>query len=117
VDVKLVKLQIHTPGKWKAVKGMEDEPDRWGIVVDGPQQYIIAIVHNGAPGDSLDTEEANAQLMAAAPEMLRACDAARRVFEAQRRVCDEKEWKDSFGLEDAAWTKLEAAIASAKGGA
>lgn len=64
-----------TPGPWIASTGFEDEEDRWIVTVDGGDtgmNYVIAMIHNGAPGDTLETEEANARLFAAAPDLLAA---------------------------------------------
>lgn len=64
-----------TPGPWKAVKGLdlhgdEDDQDanRCSVVVDGPHQYFIATIENGAPGDTCESEFCNALLVAAAPD-------------------------------------------------
>ena len=62
----------HTPGDWMA--DVTGRSKRWRVyarVNDGPS-YIVAVVHNGAPGDTLDTERANARLIAAAPNLLAA---------------------------------------------
>lgn len=62
-----------TPGPWKAeqVDMDGDDPNRWSVLTSGlDRDYFVATVENGAPGDSLATEEANARLMASAPEML-----------------------------------------------
>jgi hypothetical protein len=70
---QIIMQTNHTPGPYKAVKGTEDEPDRWIIVADnGTQPYHIATVENGQPGDSLDTEEATAIMLAASHEALEA---------------------------------------------
>ncbi|MGC1273212.1 MAG: hypothetical protein WBC44_05855 [Planctomycetaceae bacterium] len=66
----------HTPGPLIAVKGIDDEPERWTVVVDGPKQWLVATIENGAPGDTLETEGANARLFAAAPDLLAACKEA-----------------------------------------
>lgn len=61
----------HSPGPWKADKGHEDESERWTVIADnGTQPYLIAVIENGQPGDTMETEEATARLIAAAPEML-----------------------------------------------
>lgn len=62
----------HTPGEWVASKGTEDEDERWLVVTEGRLGFHIAEIQNGAPGDTLQTEAANARLIAAAPEMLTA---------------------------------------------
>lgn len=49
------------------------------------------------------------------PDLLAACEAARNVFEGQRRVCDAKEWEESYPREQKAWDELKAAIAKAGG--
>ncbi|MEP3477988.1 MAG: hypothetical protein ABJZ55_01960 [Fuerstiella sp.] len=66
-----------TPGSWKAIRadihGGDDDPDcdRWAVVaVRGEREYFVAAIENGAPGDTIETEGANARLIAALPEML-----------------------------------------------
>lgn len=68
----------HTPGTWIAVNAdiNDSDPNRWSVCVDGEAQYFIATIENGAPGDTLGTEEANARLIAAAPDLLEACKVA-----------------------------------------
>ena len=60
-----------TPGPWKAVRAdlFGDDPDRWSVCTCA-NDYFVASIENGAPGDTLDTESANARLIAAAPELL-----------------------------------------------
>jgi hypothetical protein len=72
----------HTPGAWIAVKAdiNGDDPNRWAVCVDGDPQYFLATIENGAPGDTLDTEEANARLIAAAPDLLKGCALAMALF-------------------------------------
>ncbi len=55
----------HTPGPWKADKGFDDEPDRCFVTqnIQGRPEYVIAVIHNGAPGDWLGTEVENARLI------------------------------------------------------
>jgi hypothetical protein len=60
-----------TPGPYKAQQGVEDEPERWTIVADnGTRPYMIAVIENGQPGDTCETEGHTARLLAAAPLML-----------------------------------------------
>lgn len=67
-----------TPGKWKAaladinaIDGDDHEQNRWSVLTDnGEIDYFIATIENGAPGDTLQTEEANARAIAAVPEMI-----------------------------------------------
>ncbi len=62
----------HTPGKWVAIKGIDDDAERWGVYTEGPQHFHLATIENGAPGDTLETEGHNARLIAAAPALLEA---------------------------------------------
>lgn len=57
-----------TPGPWIAVRGTEDDPERWCVV--SADQFFIAEIQNGRPGDTLETEGANARLIAASPDLL-----------------------------------------------
>jgi hypothetical protein len=72
----------HTPGKWVAMKPSK-VGKHWSVGAVGTLggkssmagasvHWIICNIHNGAPGDTLDTEEANARLIAAAPDMYEA---------------------------------------------
>lgn len=54
-----------TDGPLSANKGDEDEPDRWHILKSSEPHYLVATIENGAPGDTLDTEESTARLFAA----------------------------------------------------
>ncbi len=90
----------HTPGKWVAEKGMPGEPDRWCVIVETTLQgqdggYIVAVIENGCPGDTLDTEEANARLIASAPQL--AEDLARVTAERDRLREELSQYKDSPG--------------------
>lgn len=68
-----------TPGEWVAEPGgiNGDEPNRWCVlaidVIDPNKKWFVAEIQNGAPGDSCATEERNARLIAAAPDLLAAC--------------------------------------------
>lgn len=63
-----------TPGPWTTMQGHDGDPTRWIVVQAAEPNYIIAVIENGAPGDFLDTEEANAKLFTAAPDMLEALE-------------------------------------------
>jgi hypothetical protein len=57
----------HTPGPWKVVKPFDDY-DEWRVAIDdGDPGVAVVAVMDGQPEDA-----ANAQLMAAAPEMYEA---------------------------------------------
>lgn len=62
----------HTPGPWKAGRGVDDDPTRCFVTqaIPGQPEYVIAEIANGAPSDCLDTEIVNSRLIAAAPDML-----------------------------------------------
>lgn len=62
-----------TPGSWVAIRGHdENRADRWTVCTESEPHYLIAVIENGAPGDTLETEGCNAHLIAAAPELLAA---------------------------------------------
>lgn len=74
----------HTPGLWVAVKadlygdGEDSDPNRWAVCAGDPGlEFFVATIENGAPGDTLETEEANARLIASAPDLLAACRKAK----------------------------------------
>lgn len=64
----------HTPGPWVATKAdiYDSDPNRWSVCTSGERGYFIATIENDAPGDTLKTEEANARLIAAAPDLFKA---------------------------------------------
>ncbi len=62
----------HTPGPWKAVEAAYNPPG-WLWVQNGPGA-LLADVHKNA-NIPLDARNANARLMAAAPDLLKACKA------------------------------------------
>lgn len=73
----------HTPGPWIARQGCDpysDDPNSWSVLREAEPQYLIAIVENGAPGDTMKTEGHTARLIAAAPDLLAACTAAQRAM-------------------------------------
>ncbi len=95
----------HTPGPW-TVAGI---PDRYGfqsIVIDGPKAiaYAFCIQHDPATGDplnrGLDEQQANAKLIAAAPDLLDLLKKAR----------------DSLGPENSLWSELDISIDKATTG-
>ena len=71
-----------TPGEWIAIKGSDEDTERWGIYTDGSKHYHIATIENGALGDTLDTEEANARLIASSKDLLEALEHCVKVFQS-----------------------------------
>lgn len=74
----------HTPGPWEALPPAK-LGKHWrvaqrgmlgggGVLGSATAMWLIAVIENGAPGDTLETEEANARLIAAAPDLLAACE-------------------------------------------
>ena len=62
-----------TSGEWHASQIDPDGDDvfRWSIWSSGNDgDWLVAVVENGAPGDSIETEAANAKAIAAVPKML-----------------------------------------------
>lgn len=106
----------HTPGPWTIETPLGD--DIFSIVQDGLESHnwdIIATVHSdhGEPDDgiSVPVAKANADLIAAAPSMLRALH---NVAEIAQRIIEQTPGSPltAFILKES-----QAAIAKAKGGA
>lgn len=73
-------MSKHTPGPWKA-DGHEvwaTHPIRFGLVTAGTPMIAQACKHEGTEGDF--PYEANARLLAVAPELLEALHEARRAI-------------------------------------
>lgn len=78
-----------------------------GAISSATALWTLATIGNGAPGDTLETEGSNAQLMAAAKDLYAACEAFMELFmNSDMRPEDESH-------EVAA--KIRAALAKAKG--
>ena len=91
----------HTPGPWKAVEAAYNPPG-WLWVQNGPGA-LLADVHQNV-NIPLDARNANARLMAAAPELL---EALQEIITA----ADGEGWNQL----DAGFTKARAAVAKALG--
>ena len=81
-------MSEYTPGDWEAV-APKKVGKHWSIYARGKLGghgstaglsclWHLASIGNGAPGDSLETEAANARLMAASKQMLQALKRARQ---------------------------------------
>jgi len=91
----------HTPGPWKAVEAAYNPPG-WLWVQNSPGA-LLADVHQNK-NIPLDARNANARLMAAAPELL---EALQEIITA----ADGEGWSQL----DAGFTKARAAVAKALG--
>lgn len=91
----------HTPGPWKAVEAAYNPPG-WLWVQNGPGA-LLADVHQNK-NIALDARNANARLIAAAPELL---EALQEIIAA----ADGEGWSQL----DAGFTKARAAVAKALG--
>lgn len=80
-------MSRHTPGTWHPSWEQPDEPNRCGVYaeIDG-KEWHVATIENGAPGDTLETEKANAKLMSAAKDLLAACNKAIGAFGALKET-------------------------------
>ena len=65
----------YTPGPWNYAGPSDIGRDTYSIYGNGP------LAHTAGPSDYGDAAEANARLIAAAPELLEACEVANRFFE------------------------------------
>jgi len=109
-EVDRVGVGVHTPGPWSAELDCEQPVITSLGAFDEPQ---IAVVSDGDP--RVETE-ANARLIAAAPEMLEALERASRELEWADKNCQIKPLAgvSTFKI---ALVKINAAIAKATGGA
>lgn len=98
----------HTPGPWKAQNGMH------AAIVWGKGEYALDFMVarcSRAKSDIIDeTHNANAHLIAAAPELLVACDAAMHALRSYQYG------NGSSDLAEATANALEEAISKANGG-
>lgn len=88
----------HTPGPWKY--GWETDAREWGIVTDR-RGGIVANVNTSTGPDATSAPamrvmpcEANARLIASAPELLEACEGLVEEIDAARMetLCQGSEW-------------------------
>ena len=54
------------------MKGHDGDSERWVVVADRKLNYRIAVIENGQPGYTLETEGFTAHLIAEAPALLEA---------------------------------------------
>jgi len=93
----------HTPGPWTLFDLDEENPGcRWSIVKGGPLAYLHT--------EPCDQGQANARLIAAAPELLAALEGAERVLSCKTVHVDEITGEALSPL----MIEIRAAIAKAK---
>lgn len=101
----------HTPGPWVVRDGQP-------FVIVGPIGYALAICYNqeGMNGEPVYDRAANARLIAAAPDLLAACEAARDWLRAWFRVVTLEHFQDAEALDlDGLMGQLNSTIARARG--
>ena len=99
----------HTPGPWKATPANAGE---WNIDGEGSNDWAIAVVCGGAgTEDPNGRTDANARLIAAAPDLLDALGA----FIAASEEPGPESKSPRAALLTTAWVKARAAIAKAEG--
>lgn len=94
-------LEKATKGPLKAVKGADpysDDPERWAIWRTDEEaplspDYLVAIIENGSPGDTMATEGHTAQLFAAlhaaAPDLIKCARALQEIANHNHSACAE----------------------------
>jgi hypothetical protein len=105
--------QTHTPGPWKVIG--KNETQVCSGAIQGASGYVVAQAYSSPsakiPYKDLWAEcEANARLIAAAPDMLAALKAANSVINQYRQIADDE------AVEDEVHAVIRAAIAKAEEG-
>jgi len=95
----------HTPGPWAVTKAKPRKVTAGGVVICNAVIRNMATTAQNKHGKSIDEAQANARLIASAPELL----------EAGERLTEEA--KVGNGVSASALNQMLAAIAKAKGGA
>ena len=114
-------MSKHTPGPWTVhfhdsqewhITALKGEP-RLGHT----EWHALAIAYGNdkTPYEGRDIAEANARLIAAAPDLLEACKAAALTLREFARHCHESGWNNLGSEVGKAAIPLEAAIAKAEG--
>lgn len=100
----------HTPGPWTVASNGDDgaRVNAFATVAWCPTSAAFGV--DGSQVISADEAEANARLIAAAPELLAACEV---FIEAERRA--EVNGREGFGLYTEAMSAARAAVAKARG--
>lgn len=104
----------HTPGPWIYYADLPSTEPNWHIVTTANKMRVLANVHI-EPGNAMD--EANARLIAAAPDLLAASmKAANELRQAARALAKAGDHK-AAAVADMAEERTRAAIAKATGAA
>ena len=102
----------HTPGKWEAGKAYKQDENQWYAVVFAPEKTdeFHSPRAAGALGVSKEEAGANARLIAAAPDLLAACEALNKAYQNGEDNDGSMRWGDV----DHAWELAQDAVKSAK---
>jgi hypothetical protein len=96
-------MSAHTPGPWRDTGWLQIATETML-----PGDTVLAVVHEDEKRGRLRSEaEANARLIAAAPELLEVCKAVLPLLE---------DWHEDDGRASTMWRKAQNAIAKAEGG-
>jgi hypothetical protein len=102
----------HTPGPWELIW----EDGKYGVIGATTDKKLVAIVGNNPHDGRNEIRKANAQLIAAAPELLDALTKAQQTIEnAVMAGCDDPETMEYALEHHATLINIRAAIAKAKG--
>ena len=106
----------HTAGPWTVGGMFAEDRGEIGLSIDAGETFVaVAITGNycGAPDEA--TSKANAHVIAAAPELLAACEAALDELRCYEADIPEMEAPENVAALHEATAMVEAAIAKAKG--
>ena len=105
----------HTPGPWRNGDNTLDRSRGHLFIRGGPEGRVVADVNTAMLGGA-EVYEANARLIAAAPELLEACKAAHAAILQLSEYADEddEDWAPG-GYLSVAYEVTRAALAKARG--
>jgi hypothetical protein len=106
----------HTPGPWAHETALNmgyDTPVPYEKITCPQGGYLAKAVNNGRVSD--EETKANARLIASAPELLEALEAAYEELEGYAELLQEQGHTEDADAVEAVWRKARAAIAKARG--